>query len=154
MRLPVVFGFLLSILCLVLSGPVSAAEVFVQAPLTTGPFLCANGAQYVGPWTNTGPTMRLKSTTLWMGMDGGGRADYTATLFRIEAATTGWWHLVHFVGWDHYAEPTTHGGFTQDLGADHMTLQTGDQLYLVAWCQAFTPGVHGHVAVFTRVAYY
>jgi hypothetical protein len=143
MRALLVLLFLLSA-----SIPAGAAELHTVQVFDTGPFACAAGWKDLW-WENRGPTIQIKQTTIWMGMDYGGRADYTATLYRYDRRANAL-DLIQFVGWDHYTDPTAPGSFTESFGGDWITVPSGGYLRLTALCQELTPSNHGHVGVFVR----
>jgi hypothetical protein len=130
------------------SGAVEAAELRVIHVFDTGPFLCASGWKDLW-WENTRSDMRVKATTIWMGMDIGGKADYTATLYGY-SRVTGALDLIQFVGWDHYTDPSAPSGFSQSFGADWITVPSGGWLRLLTSCNGFAVGIHGHVGVFLQ----
>lgn len=141
-----IIGLALLLLALVVSAA-PAAEVYSQWVADTGAYRC--GARGDAHWINYGPSIKLKQITLWMGMSAGGRSDYRAILYRL----SDWQTLAH-VGWDHYADPVApNHAVTVDLGADWVTIVTGDGVWLYSDCTPGTPGISGHVAAFLRYVY-
>lgn len=128
-------------------SPAAADERHVVHAFDTGPFACGSGGRDLWLVNPVGREIRIKATTLWLGMSTRGVADYNAILYAYDRGTNQL-RLIQVVGWDHYAEPTAPGGIRQTFGGDWVTLGAGHYLRLVASCREFLPGVVGHVSAF------
>ena len=108
----------------------------------TGPYQCDNQI-VTATWTNSGPPIKIKSTTLWMGANLGNKADIWANIVIPSRSA-----LLSTVGWDHYANPTSLHQWTENFSPDWVTLGTGESLQIKTACNGFVSKAHqAHISV-------
>ena len=124
-------------------SPLHAAEL-KTIYLNTGPYKCGYKHVVVHEllWVNEGPPIKIKGSTVWIGMDRGSTGDTMAVLYK---ASTG--DVVNMFAWDRYRNPDGVHQVTKDFGQDYMTLGTGDSLSLQYFCNASPRDSNGHVQV-------
>lgn len=129
----------------------SAAERRMMRVGTTGAFLCTSGYQVVWTPNPAQREIRVRAATLWMGMDLNGVGDFSAQLYTYTREENVL-HLLHFTGWDHYANPTSEGSFRKSLDGDWVTVPANGWFYIGAQCWT-KAGVHGHVEAFVEYVF-
>lgn len=136
--------YLVSIITLILLCSSAYSGELQTITLNTGPYEC--GYKHVNVhelvWTNEGPPIRIKGSTIWIGLDRGSTADTMAVLYRASDGT-----VINPFAWDRYKQPDGVHQVTRDFGQDYMTIWTGDSLSLQYFCNASPRDSHGHVQV-------
>jgi hypothetical protein len=130
---------------LVMVGTAQADEILMTEIANTGAFLCNAGTQDIWVQNPAQRDIKIKAVELWMGMDWGGVADFSAAAYTYSRVTNRL-ALLHFAGWDHYTSPTAPGNYRKSFNGDWVSLGASEWLRLVASC-AGQP-VHGHVALY------
>lgn len=130
------------ILALLLWAAVASGGELQTLELNTGPYECGHKHVNVHEvlWTNPGPPIRIKSSTIWMGADRGSTGDMAANLYRASTGT-----LINTFGMDRYRNPDGIIQVTKDFGQDYVLLGTGEQLSLLYFCNMSPKESHGHV---------
>lgn len=123
---------------------IAAQDLKSMQVLDSGPFLCT-AASASKTWTNASAnTLYVRQAQVWMGMSGGGKADYPVNVKRISDNS-----FLAITGWDHYAEPTGLHQLTMLYEPDYMAIAPGDGLILTYDCNATAPqpNLMGQVSV-------
>ena len=114
------------VLSILFGSMVGAAELNTALILTTPLPVC--GEWHPSGWTNDGPPMRIKSTSIWF--SGASGTPFIGALQRWDGM------IIQYAG---------SGSASQSFGDDWMTLHTGDSLYFWAYCGS--PGINGWAGV-------
>jgi hypothetical protein len=110
--------------------------------IDTGPFTC--GYKHVNVhekvWVNEGPTIRIKSSDIWIGADRGSTGDMHASLFKDGSGV-----YINQFGWDRYKNPNGLHTKTKDLGNGYITIETGSIVRMQYFCNNSPKDSHGHM---------
>lgn len=114
LRFAVIFGLLAS----------TRAADLATTGLSIGPFYANGITNLCKPWINTtGSPIYIRHVYWFMGMQAGGKADFSAWFYRLSDGMN-----ISYRGWDHYQEGSglSSNNSTDDFGVNDYCVQPGD----------------------------
>ena len=134
----------LSILLMLFVGLAVATAGELSGTFSLGVGHACDGQYHYGDsWFNpTTQTIYLKDVTLWIGMGFGSQADTDVVVWRQSDGL-----LIHYFGWDHYAQPTGPHQVWRSFAPDYIRLAPGDSIGIRYFCASVNGGpTSGHGA--------